>query len=528
MHFSRVLLYTIIFSLFQCLHSARAADWTQWGGTNERNMISDEKDLPSTFDSGEKKPDGSGIDMATTKNLKWAVKLGSYTYGNPTVSNGRVFLGTDAKDLDDDERFTYGQGGLVRCLDEETGNMLWQLAIPIRTDFPYKETHFGLQRLGVCSSPTVEGDRVYVVSSAGDILCLDVAGQTNGNDGPFKDEATYMAEKGAEPIELGPKDGDIIWRYDPLEKLAVSPHDAASCSVLIVGDYLYTSTSNGVDKPHEKVVNPLAPSLIVLDKHSGKLVATDNEKIGSRLYHAQWSSPSAGKVGDKTLVFFGGGDGFCYAFEALLGATDKPVHLKKAWAYDCNPEEYKYRNGKLIGYYEGDKRKKYSTNDNDGKYIGPSQIIATPVFHNGRIYVSIGQDPAHGRGRGLMYCLDAANGKPIWTYDKMDRSISTVAVDDGLVYSGDIAGLLHCLDAESGECFWTFDTDREMWGGPLAADGKLFFGNKDSFFILSTGKKIELLSKVRLGNPVYSTPIVANGAVYIASNRYLYVASLGK
>jgi outer membrane protein assembly factor BamB len=67
-----------------------------------------------------------------------------------------------------------------------------------------------------------------------------------------------------------------------------------------------------------------------------------------------------------------------------------------------------------------------------------------------------------------------------------------------------------------------------MWGGPLAADGKLFFGNKDSFFILSTGKKIELLSKVRLGNPVYSTPIVANGAVYIASNRYLYVASLGK
>ena len=63
----------------------------------------------------------------------------------------------------------------------------------------------------------------------------------------------------------------------------------------------------------------LAPSLIVLDKHTGRLAATDDEQIGTRLLHGQWSSPSLGQVGGKTLVFFGGGDGVCYAFEALAG-----------------------------------------------------------------------------------------------------------------------------------------------------------------------------------------------------------------
>jgi len=104
-------------------------------------------------------------------------------------------------------------------------------------------------------------------------------------------------------------------------------------------------------------------------------MATDNEKIGTRPYHAQWTSPSSGKVGDKTLIFSGGGDGICYAFEALEGLPAEPVHLKKVWSYDCNPREYKFRDGKLIPYYEGDKRKSYSTNKNDGKYIGPSQVF---------------------------------------------------------------------------------------------------------------------------------------------------------
>ena len=202
--------------------------------------------------------------------------------------------------------------------------------------------------------------------------------------------------------------------------------------VIVGEDFIYVTTSNGVDGPHKKVVNPDAPSLIVLDKKTGRLLALDGQEIGSRLYHAQWSSPSLGTVGKRTLVFLGGGDGVCYAFEALSTKPEKPASLKKVWSYDCNPREYKYRGDKLIPYYEGDKRKRYSTNKNDGNYVGPNQIIASPVFHNNRIYVAVGQDPAHGRGKGLFYCIDATKtgditeSGNIWSYDGIERSISVL------------------------------------------------------------------------------------------------------
>jgi len=498
---------------------ASAADWPQWGCTDNRNMVSAETGLPDSFE-----PDRSG---GGSKNVRWMVKLGAHAYGNPTVADGRVFVGTNAQTLSADKRFKYTKGGLVKCFEEATGKLLWQLAIPERKKLP-KGAHFVQQHLGVCSSPTVDGDRVYVVTGGDDVICLDVKGQVDGNAGPFKDEARYMAGAGNPAIELGDKDADVVWRFDPIGELGVVPHDVASCSALVVGDMVYVGTSNGVDGPHKKVLAPLAPSLIVLDKRTGRLLATDDEKIGTRMYHAQWASPSAGKVGDKMLIFFGGGDGICYAFEALTKALEEPVHLKKVWSFDCIPQEYKYRDGKLIPYYEGDKRKSYSTNKNDGKFVGPSQIIATPVFYDGRVYVAIGQDPAHGRGRGMFCCIDASKRGDItrmgviWKYDGLDRSMATAAVFDGLVYVMDVSGRLHCLDVQTGECCWVYETKNEAWGGPLVADGRLYFGNKRDFYVMAAGREAKLIKQIRMRAPVYSTPIAANGVLYVTSSQYLW------
>src|SRR6202022_3003169 len=80
---------------------------------------------------------------------------------------------------------------------------------------------------------------------------------------------------------------------------------------------------------------------------------------------------------------------------------------KKVWSYDCNPPSYKVRDGKPIHYTDGDRRRPRSPNKDDGLYVGPSEIIATPVFYKDRVYVAIGQDPMHGRGRGMLHCIDA-------------------------------------------------------------------------------------------------------------------------
>jgi outer membrane protein assembly factor BamB len=505
---------------------ALAADWPQWGGTDSRNLVSAETGLPDTFAPGNKNPDSSGIDPATTKNVKWTARLGSAAYGNPTVAGGRVFVGTDDA-LPDDPRFKRANGGLLRCFDEADGHVLWQLAVPERGNLP-KDLHFTHQYLGICSSPTVEGDRVYVVTCADEVLCLDVHGQANGNDGSFQDEGQYMVGPDKPPVQLGPSDADIIWRLDLIDELGIRPHDAASCSILIHGDLLYLSTSNGVEVTHTRILAPEAPAFIAVNKRTGKLAAFENEKLSARLYHAQWCSPSLGKVGNRTLVFLGGGDGVCYAFEALEEVPEKPAPLKIVWSFDAIPPEYKYRDGKAIPYYDGDKRKSNGPNKNDGTFVGPSEIIGTPVFADGRVYFAIGQDPAHGRGRGMLYCVDASGTGDItktgcvWRYDGLDRSLSTVAVGDGLVYAMDVAGRLHCVDAATGKLCWVEDTKAEAWGGPLVADGKLFFGNKKDFYIMRAGREPRILSKIRLGAHVYSTPVAANGTVFVASERYLW------
>ncbi len=533
--FSKVTLRTSLFAAAMMWPlNVQSADWPQWGGTQARNMVSTEVNLPTTLERGQRK--GGTVDLTTTKNVRWVAKLGINAYGNPTVAAGKVFVGTDGRAVENDPRFNATHVGVEKCFDESDGSLLWQLVIPKRVHGLPDSHHFVMQRCGVCSSATVDGNRAYIVTGAADIVCLDVNGLADGNDGPFQDEGQYMAGYGKSPIKLTTQDADIVWRFDPVDQLGVCPHDAASCSVLIDGDILYTSTSNGVGgdkgshwtKMHSYVVNPKAPAFIALDKNTGRLLAVEDAGISSRLWHAQWSSPSLGIVNGKKLVFLGGGDGYCYAFEALREIPKKPTKLKLVWTYDCNPPEYRFPNGEPVNYYKGDKRQKQSTNKNDGKYVGPSQVIATPVFHNNRVYIAIGQDPAHGRGRGMLHCIDATQSGNITKtacvckYDGIERTIANAVVHDGLVYIPDLSGKLHCLDANTGERVWMVDTKGETWGSTLVADGKLFLGNQRYFYVFATGREPKLMNKVRLGSPIYSSPIAANGVLYVATGRRLW------
>lgn len=515
--------------------AAQAADWPQWGGPDPgRNMFSAETDLPESFKPGEKDAKGGGVKMGTTENVRWAAKLGAYIYGNPTVAGGKVFVGTDDSLLGGDERLKKTGSGMVQCLDEATGRLLWRLVVPKRENnrLP-KDVHYGQQHFGVCSSPAVVGDRVYVMTNACEIVCLDADGLADGNDGPYQDEGQYMAGAGKKPVDLGPTDADIVWVFDIIDAVGACPHDVASCSPLVHDGFVYCVTSNGVDGPHAACPKPEAPSFIVLEAKTGRLVASDDEGLGKTMWHCLWSPPSIGVVNGKKLVFFGGGDGICYAFEAVTEARDEPYHLKKVWWYDCNPPEYRLRDGKPIPYYEGDKRKGESTNKNDGQYLGPSQIISTPVFHDGRVYVTIGQDPAHGRGRGLLNCIDASKTGDItqtgclWRYDDLERSLSSVAVADGLVYAADLPGRLHCLDAKSGKRVWLHELKGETWGTPLVAEGRIYIGTTKHFHVLAAGREAREMAAIRLGSASYGTPVIANGTLFVASQRYLWAVQKG-
>ncbi|KPJ75875.1 MAG: hypothetical protein AMS14_02910 [Planctomycetes bacterium DG_20] len=502
-----------------CAAGVQGADWPQWGGRNCRNMVSAEKGLPATF--------ALGRGEAHVDDVLWTVKLGPLTYGHPAIAGGRVFLGTGDRCWGD-PRAKRSRGGLLLCIDEKTGKMLWRLLVR-RYKPKVHGSGFDDLNIGICSCPTVEGDRAYVVTNRAEVLCLDVRGQANGNDGPFQDEGRYMAGTGNGPIKLRRGDADIVWRFDMIGTLPSAPHDATNCNVLVHGELLYVCTSNGVHRMPDKP-NPLpeAPSLIVLHKRSGRLVAADGEKIGRRLFHGQWSSPSLARAGKRELILFGAGDGVLYAFEPapLRPGTTQPAVLKKVWQYDCNPQDYKFGdNGWAIDYWDGDA----SRTEVPPGWLGPSEIIGTPVAHRNRVYVAVGRDPHHGAAPGILHCIDATGAGDItrtgcvWSYRKISRTMATVSVADGLLYIPDIAGAVHCLDADTGRVQWVHQTAQPIWSSTLVADGKVYVTTeKRTLWVFQAGRQKRVLATVKLPYKTSASPVAANGVLYIASHRRFY------
>ena len=108
--------------------SAHSADWPQWGGRNMRNMYSPAKNLPADFGKIDFKPGSDELRTDAIKNLKWVAKLGSQSYGNVTVSGGKVFIGTNNEPRRDPRH--PGDRSILLCFDEKTGAFLWQLVVP--------------------------------------------------------------------------------------------------------------------------------------------------------------------------------------------------------------------------------------------------------------------------------------------------------------------------------------------------------------------------------------------------------------
>jgi outer membrane protein assembly factor BamB len=477
--------------------SVHGADQPQWGQAWSRNLVSHETGLPDSFDP------------ATGKQIKWAAKLGTETHSTPVVASGRVLIGTNNGTPRDPKH--EGDRGVLMCFDERTGDFLWQLAVSKRTEDKY----FDWPGSGICSPATVEGDRVYIVNNRGEVMCLDLHGMANGNDGPFMDEGEHMAPRGTSPLPVGAGDADIIWLFDLTSGAGIWSHDAANSSILIHGEYLYLNTGTGVDNTHKVIRTPDAPSLVVLDKATGRLVAREKEGIAPRIFHSTWASPSMAEVNGKALLFFAGGDGVIYAFNPLTGAPPKGevLALEKAWHFDCDPSAPKEN----VHRYNGNRR------------VSPSNIYGMPVFYRDRIYVAGGGDIFWGKNEAWLQCIDATGKGDVtgtallWSYPLERHVLSTPAIDQGLVFVADCGRKMHCVDAETGKAYWTHDITGEVWASPLVADGKVFLGARNGdFWVFAASKEKKVLSKVALGSPISGSACAANGVLYVATMSHLY------
>jgi len=288
----------------------------------------------------------------------------------------------------------------------------------------------------------------------------------------------------------------------------------------VVGDNLYTATSNGVDWSHTNIPGEFLPGLIALDKNTGKLIGEEVSGVSGRVLHASWGSPALGKVKGKDMLVWGGGDGIAYGFDPkpVMDKEEGVAVLKEFWRYDGNPPKYRKKE-------DGDPIK-YTA------FKGPSEFIATTIIHDGLVYAIIGQDPEHGDGVGRLSCIDPSltgdiSDKAVWTYETIGRSLSTPSITNGLVFAAEYDGDIHCVDAKTGEPYWVHETGSRVWASTLVADGKVFLGTEDGeVVILAASKEKQLLGTIELHAPIYSSAVVANDTLYVATQTHLY--AIGK
>ena len=122
---------------------ASAADWPGVYGP-ARNNTSDQKGLLRTW-------------PAEGPKVLWTAPVGA-GFGGPAVSDGKVYL------LDRDEAV----GDKLRVLELSSGKELWSFAY----DAPGKFMFAGSR-----TTPTVDGDRVYISGPLGDLYCLNTKTQ---------------------------------------------------------------------------------------------------------------------------------------------------------------------------------------------------------------------------------------------------------------------------------------------------------------------------------------------------------------
>ncbi|MGD8453146.1 MAG: PQQ-binding-like beta-propeller repeat protein [Phycisphaerae bacterium] len=449
--------------------------WPMWGGSPDRNAVSPAKGIPHDWD------------LKSGRNIRWQAKLGTYAYAGPVIADGRVYVGTN--NAGDWRPEIKGDKGCILCFDARDGQFLWQathdkLASGSVNDWPEQ---------GIASTPYIVGDRVYYVSNRGELVCADVEGfHDNENDGPITDEAHHDA-----------LDADFVWVLDMIGTLGVFPRNLAACSPVGSDDLIFVCTSNGVDDEDE-LPAPQVPSFLAVNRHTGK-VAWQRNDPGKNILRGQWSSPAYGVIAGRPQVVFGGGDGWCYAFDP---ATGEPL-----WKFNLNPPDSVWKP--------------------DGTGTKTS-IVATPVIDGNRVYLAVGDDPEQADGPGHLYAIDATKtgdvtttGR-IWHFgdDDFHRTLSSVVIADGLLYAADLNGFLNCLDAATGQRLWQYDMEAGVWASPAIIDGKVFLGNTDGeMIIVRHGRELEELARQDLRRAIYTPAVAVDDTLYIVTQRTLYAIS---
>jgi outer membrane protein assembly factor BamB len=375
-------------------------DWPQWRGS-DRTGVSRESGLMKLW-------------PASGPPLVWSASDLGAGYGSIAVKGQRIFVqGLKAK------------RSAVSTLNRVDGKHLWSKALG--------GTEFGDRGPGPRGTPTVDGDRVYVLTEGGDLACLKT------------------------------EDGTVLWQRNILRDFGGQNISwLISESPLVDGNHVFV-TPGGRNA-----------GIVALDKMSGKTVWTSKELSDAAGYASAIVADVQGVRTVMTLTSEGGvgvraSDGkLMWHYPRVANSTANvttPVFFDNKVFYTSNYGT----GGALLGLTV------------QGGEVRAQEIYFTREMQNHHGGVILVNGVLYGFNNSILTALDFATGKMLWR----DRSVGkgSLAYADGHLYllsENNVVGLAEATPAgyrEKGR-FRIADQGWPSWAHPVVSGGRLYIRNQ--------------------------------------------------
>ncbi len=145
-------------------------------------------------------------------------------------------------------------------------------------------------------------------------------------------------------------------------------------------------------------------------------------------------------------------------------------------------------------------------------------ITPRPVTGHGMIFMSTG----FMKPEMIAVKLDGTHDIA-WRYAKGAPTMpSPLLVGEELYFVSD-AGVITCLDAKTGTEHYKERLGGDYSSSPIFADGKIYIGSRTGLVtVITPGKKFEALGKNQLPGKIMATPAAVDGALFIRTDEALF------
>jgi outer membrane protein assembly factor BamB len=154
-----------------------------------------------------------------------------------------------------------------------------------------------------------------------------------------------------------------------------------------------------------------------------------------------------------------------------------------------------------------------------------SNAIPSPVANSEMVFISAGFPAKVAMAIKLGGAGDLADAV-VWKYEKGTAYVPSPILVENYLYLTTDRGILTCLDARTGEIKYEggrVPIPATFTASPIAFDGKILLTSEDGdTFVVKAGAKHEIIATNSIGEPVYASPAVADGKIFIRGEKNLY------